>query len=333
MDEQIEGPAPHAHEDPDWGGDHPEYAKWRRSLDAALDGVLEKLYRADDHLELLNKEWRDFIRMENGPYDFVIHIDPQSGDHLIYAEIVKPPPPRLSAIVGDVLHNLRSALDHLAWALVERAGGKPGRHTFFPLCDTEGQWLADVEHRRRGDDRPSPLTGIDPGSPIWTFIQEVQPYKGAAYANALRGMRILSNADKHRTLLITGVYPDPDDFAAIIKWNPDAVLRRHEILLAPDQPLKDGTKVAALNFDPSKPDPEVCVKGELGFDIAFSDGRWDSDRPRIYQFTAALRQYIEYATGLWLEPPQLEPISELSRMLKDAGIEMPGDVSGQKAFE
>jgi hypothetical protein len=39
--------------------------------------------------------------------------------------------PDLPLIVGDVLHNARSALDHLAWARAR----EPGTHTGFPILD------------------------------------------------------------------------------------------------------------------------------------------------------------------------------------------------------
>jgi hypothetical protein len=295
--------------------DEAAYREWQRALEEALSGVREKLRRAEHHLETLQVEWRKHPGPDLSPYRFTIHIKPDTGDHFIHAEFVKPPPLLLSVIVGDVLHNLRSALDHLAWEMVKRAGGKPGRHTYFPICDTEGEWRSRVEQRRRSDDPPSPLTGIDPESPIWAFIQGVQPYKGAVHANALTQLRILSNADKHRSLLISGVFPDPNDFAAMIQWNPDAVLRRQEILLKAEEPLENGAKVAALNFDPAKADPEVRVEGELASDIAFSDGNWKGTRAGLADLKAALFQYVEYATALWLEPPQLEDPAQLADLM------------------
>ena len=39
-----------------------------------------------------------------------------------------------SLILGDLLHNLRSALDHLAWQLVVDGGGTPSQDTNFPVC-------------------------------------------------------------------------------------------------------------------------------------------------------------------------------------------------------
>jgi hypothetical protein len=284
----------------------------------ALGGAFAKFRRADAHLEMLDVVWGKYLRSKPRPYDFIVHIEPQSGDHTIYAEILRPPPADLSVIVGDVLHNLRSGLDHMAWELVKRAGGKPGRHTYFPICDTEARWLQEVEHRRRIGDRRSPLSGIEPGSAIWKFIQAVQPYKGAIYADAMTALRVLSNADKHRQLLISGMFPDPDDFAAALRWSPEAVLREQKIFLGPDEPMKDGDKVAFLNFDPAKPDPQLRVEGELAFGIAFSDRRWDSTRPALAELKAALFQYGEYTTSLFVEPPQFEDPAQLADLMRIA---------------
>lgn len=287
---------------------------------AALGGVFAKIRMADSQLKMLDRVWGKYLRSEPRPYDFIIHIDPQSGDHTIHAKIVNPPPANLSVIVGDILHNLRSGLDHLAWELVIRAGAKPGHHTSFPICDTEDRWLEEVGRRRRSGDRPSPLTGIEPGSAIWKFIQAVQPYEGAVYAEAMTALRALSNADKHRQLLISGMFPDPDDFAALLHWSPEAVLREQKIFLGPDEPMKDRDKVAFLNFDPAKPDPQLRVEGELAFDIAFSDRRWDSSRPAIAELKAAINQYAEYAGALYVEPPQFEDPAQLADLMRQRSV-------------
>ena len=42
-------------------------------------------------------------------------------------------PADFSAVVGDFFHNVRSALDHLAWQLVLRHGLEPTRKTAFPI--------------------------------------------------------------------------------------------------------------------------------------------------------------------------------------------------------
>lgn len=290
-------------------------------IQVELLGTLSKIRMADSHLKLLDQVWSQYVRSEPRPYKFVVDVDAETGDHTIYSKVIRPPTPMLSVVVGDILHNLRSSLDHLAWQLVIRAGATPGRHTYFPICDTEQRWLDEVERRRRSGDRASPLKGIEPGSAIWKFIQAVQPYKGAIYADAMTALRILSNADKHRQLLISGLFPNPDDFAATLKWSPEAVLREQKILLGPDRPMKDGKKIAFLNFDPAKPDPELRVEGEPAIDIAFSDRGWDSSRPAIAELKAAIGQYVEYATALYVEPPQFEDPANLADLMRrDSGV-------------
>ncbi len=284
-------------------------------VQAALGGVFAKINMADTQLKMLDRVWGEYLGLDPRPYNFVVHTEPETGAHTIYAELVAPPWPMLSVIVGDVLHNLRSGLDHLAWELVLRAGGKPGRHTKFPICDTEDRWLAEVVHKRRSNDRKSPLEGIEPEGAIWRFVEAVQPYKGAVYAEAMTALRVLSNADKHRQLLISGIFPDPDDFAALLKWDTGAVLREQRIFLGPNRPMKDGDKVAYLNFDPAKPYPNLRVEGELAFDVAFSDRDWDSSRPALRMLKAAVGQYAEYAGSLYAEPPYFEDPAKLADLM------------------
>ena len=59
------------------------------------------------------------------------------------------------AIVGDILHNLRSALDHVAWLLVLLDGGqRPMRPTRSqPICDKSAVYLVGrvgIEPTTRG---------------------------------------------------------------------------------------------------------------------------------------------------------------------------------------
>lgn len=52
---------------------------------------------------------------------------------VLYVDEVAEVPLTFSAIIGDVLYDLRSALDHLAWQLVIANGGTPNRDTAFPI--------------------------------------------------------------------------------------------------------------------------------------------------------------------------------------------------------
>lgn len=67
------------------------------------------------------------------------HIPEKSGrPGVTWRAQIDPPPPalRLAVVAGDILHSLRSALEHLAWALVLENGGEPSDSkpaTQFPI--------------------------------------------------------------------------------------------------------------------------------------------------------------------------------------------------------
>lgn len=68
-------------------------------------------------------------------------LDSASGYHVLCIKSVPnlgPLTEDISLLVGDGAHDLRSALDHIAWQLAcQFAGGSPANPTrvFFPICD------------------------------------------------------------------------------------------------------------------------------------------------------------------------------------------------------
>jgi hypothetical protein len=89
-----------------------------------------KLARAAEHLESLNEEVASYL--DSRPYEVVQETQPE-GNPLLVCKVNSLPPMRLSVLLGDFLHNLRSALDHLAWQLVLVNGSTPGKRTGFPI--------------------------------------------------------------------------------------------------------------------------------------------------------------------------------------------------------
>jgi hypothetical protein len=98
--------------------------------------------------------------------------------------------------VGDVVNNLRGALDHAAWQLASRHfNGVPPRprEIYFPICKTGNACR-----------NPAYLAPAD-----WTVLHEWQPCKGGNnrpdnysgdYVHQLELLAGLRNADKHQTL-------------------------------------------------------------------------------------------------------------------------------------
>src|SRR5581483_862620 len=108
----------------------------------------------------------------------------------------------LSLLVGDILHNLRSGLDHLALALAEayiggRAMPKVEADSQFPIYSTKSLWR-NGRARRVGCARPR----------AQARLQRMQPWRRGDMwqSHPLWVLRELSDYDKHRRLPLVGFY-------------------------------------------------------------------------------------------------------------------------------
>jgi hypothetical protein len=97
-------------------------------------------------------------------------------------------PLRTSCILGDVVHELRTALDNVAWALAQRAGfaGNPRKIQFPISLDA-----SDFAGRR------ATLTEIF-GAAV-DVLEQVQPYHDRP---GLRWLQHLNNVDKHEAVVL-----------------------------------------------------------------------------------------------------------------------------------
>lgn len=108
------------------------------------------------------------------------------------------PDSTLSLVVGDCVHNLRSALDHLVYSLAEfksmsPRSAKERRDSMFPICLSEAGNYAEFERQvSRGR-----LNGIP--QPAIARIKLLQP---TSRTDALWILSELENIDKHRRLTL-----------------------------------------------------------------------------------------------------------------------------------
>ena len=118
--------------------------------------------------------------------------DDATGVHVVSFELPTPIPEHtLGPLIGDVLHNFRSALDHLVYELaVSHTGALPQRvegSTEFPIFVEEPR--AEAWERRVGAVAPEARVAIE----------RMQPYQPRSYpVHALAALYGLSNIDKHR---------------------------------------------------------------------------------------------------------------------------------------
>ena len=105
-----------------------------------------------------------------------------------------------SVRIGEILHNLRSALDHLVWQLVLSNKQKPGSNNEFPICSDREKW------DKPGD---SQLKGV--GEEAKKIIRGFQVFTGGRNlpfdVGVFRTLHKLCNFDKHRHLNLCAAFP------------------------------------------------------------------------------------------------------------------------------
>jgi hypothetical protein len=117
------------------------------------------------------------------------HRDPQTGEVVVHGpqQWRKFPFDALAA-AGDVIQNLRTALDYLAQQLVWAGSGEePSRLVQFPIAKDAAAYESSKSTR---------VEGMCPKA--IKFIDSLKPYKGGN--DALWKIHELNNIDKHRTL-------------------------------------------------------------------------------------------------------------------------------------
>lgn len=235
-----------------------------------LSGVRAKLDRTDEQAVFLDAQWRTF-RDNANVYGVEFEEDTQSCRYVVRLRVFEPIPLRLSVIF--IIHNLRSALDHLVCRLVEAYGGTVGRHHAFPIYAVEADFLNGVSSRGK---QLGQLDGIPPGGNVWALIEDAQPYKSgnAPKDHPLYIVHDFSKGDKHRLLNAAFALPEPADLIDAIGYGDTrALCVEIRQLLARGTPLEDGAEIAAFRFDARSPQPDMEVEGQLPLGIAFGDGQ------------------------------------------------------------
>ena len=156
-------------------------------------GALQKVARAQKHIEEFEKEVVAFLATH--PARFEMKVDSQmklyQDKFTIEVEAAynfAAIPDSLGPIVGDAIHNLRSALDMMACELA-RLNHRSDKRVHFPFCDKAEELtkvIKDKNFHRCGQE------AVD-------LLKELRPHKGGNIA--LRALHDLDVQDKHHTLI------------------------------------------------------------------------------------------------------------------------------------
>lgn len=242
------------------------------SAGASLDGPIAKLDRARTHFQSLGASLEAFMRSKT--HDFVVtEFDPNTGEKVVNLKILEEPKnPEWGLILGDMVHNLRSALDHLVWQLVILNGKKPSRQNQFPIIGAKKEYW-EIPKDRSESVRDRMLAGV--AEEHRAFIDVVQPFNGRRDPGTRTALSILSsisNADKHRVIhagFVLTEEPSPDIFDATTTHPGGAAIN----MKMKWGELKDGAEI--MRFRPDPPDARVNVNAEIPTYIAFRHGGHD----------------------------------------------------------
>jgi len=198
-----------------------------------FDGIEAKIDRSGEHIDTLNREIVEWA--EGHPYSVASEPEGQSMHHRIYVRLHKAPDvKRWGLLLGDAVHNMRSALDHLVYAGAIRVTGQnpppDERKLQFVIVDAPGDWSSTQQQRHM-----RPLT-----DEMRTFIEGVQPYKSSDQndpdgyqLHLLRWVRELDDSDKHRA--IRPVFIAPGAFQGYVRTTTPGTVTFH----MPLTPIED----------------------------------------------------------------------------------------------
>jgi hypothetical protein len=152
-----------------------------------LGGPGSKIARARKHLDDLASETRAYLRSQPPPIALLSETT-SHGTLILRLRLQRRIPDALPLILGDCVHNLRSALDILACDIIRHAGGTITQDSGFPIVGDAARLPAAITKRLQGA-----------GSSAQNAVAACQPFKGAD--NPLWALHQLDIVDKHRVLL------------------------------------------------------------------------------------------------------------------------------------
>ncbi len=164
-----------------------------------------KVQRAEKHMVDVQEEARRYA--ESKPYSFTrIRLSDPHQEIRSRFRITEQPDPMIAVMLGDFIHNLRSALD---WVVVACSPKRLRYKASFPISfkdifakDRDGNFVVNDAKGRDRFERA--IKGLP--TEARAFIISLQPYQFGSFSDqiSLGNISRLENADKHREIITLG---------------------------------------------------------------------------------------------------------------------------------
>lgn len=258
-----------------------------------LDGPRLKLRRANVHVESFER--KAVAGFNGNAYAVVRERHPEEGRYVFRVKVNRPiQAAGLGLILGDAVHNFRSALDHLAWQLSyaertypETVASNPG--------DTLTQWpifRTDTGFASRGQNQ---IQKIAPRA--GAIIDAMQPYHSSdPLLDPLWLLRELDNTDKHRLIAVVAAVFNDSTLIGSLKIPPGKSIEMHVNTNA----VEDGMELVTVQLPEQNPELEpnfkVTFAVKLGEIEATAPGI-----PYVLPILGAIANRVDYVIAVFQE--------------------------------
>ncbi len=240
-----------------------------------LIGCRAKIDWAQRHFNTLERYIADFFAR----HKYTISVEPGGEGHRYLARLIDAPTiPAIewALLIGDCVHNLRSALDYIAWEL---AGADPADgKTMFPIYLTRDGYRANFKKRIRRLPREAQ-----------TLIEQLQPYNTPDPPRSTAWtLQALDVADKHKLLTVVAAIPESGNIIWVLPGA--AAVPKFTVSALSDIPLEPNAVLAEIVVPPAT--PKMDMKAEVTPAVAFGESLGWGRRTSVL---IVLRQLIDDA--------------------------------------
>lgn len=227
-----------------------------------LAGARLKWDRANEQAGELSAEIGAFLNDERNRYKLALDRDTDTPEERVIIRFDRATPDVWSVRIGEIVHNWRSALDHMVYEIAAAEGeGKVPMGTEFPIFLDRAQFAS----KNRGGGLYK-IRGLP--EPARTSIEEIQPFNrdDSPERHRLWALQELSNWDKHRLLHLTNLA------AAVrnLRVEPWPGITIDAVSVRADGEIEDGGVLATYRVSGVATDgAQVLVDAQIVTDIAF----------------------------------------------------------------
>jgi hypothetical protein len=258
--------------------------------------VYAKLGWAEKHLADFMDLGRDYLRPGGGDErPLGIQLDNRRPPVVVATFIIEQPMPvEISLHAGDLVHNARTALDHVLARLKDHFGGDV-RDGTFPITESDADWKGRVYPRRDGKRRRGPLDGLPCSARM--LIYREQPhvaYDGRRDEDPLAILSALDNTDKHRMLHHGFAYPTAERGLDLIDVRDRRRVAQEQNVWSSGQPIEHGTVLARYII----PGPaEGVLRVDPQTEVKLSTGPLDAPRTTYEGMITRVRTIADKAAA------------------------------------